>query len=44
NLTPEQDPEFVTLLSKNYARLEEQYANALRQAKEQLQQMFDSSQ
>lgn len=43
HLSPEQDPEFTALLTKNYSQLEEQYNNALRQAKDQLQNMFDST-
>ncbi len=39
-LTPESDPEFMNLLSKNLARLEEQYNQALRQAKDELSRMF----
>lgn len=42
-LTPEQDPEFASLLQKNYAQLEEQYNQALQQVKEQLAEMFKTS-
>jgi len=40
HLTPESDPEFANLLSKNLARLEEQYNQALGQAKDELSRMF----
>jgi hypothetical protein len=39
-LAHEQDQEYLTLLSKNYAQLEEQYNQALQQVKDQLKQMF----
>lgn len=39
-LTHEQDQEFMSLLAKNYAQLEEQYNQALIQVKDQLKQMF----
>lgn len=39
-LTPESDPEFINILSKNLSRLEEQYAQALQQAKDELTKMF----
>jgi hypothetical protein len=35
-LSPMQDPEFITILQKNLARLEQQYQEALNQVKEQL--------
>ena len=41
-LTHEQDPEFLALLSKNYSRLEEQYNQALLQVKDQLKQLLES--
>ncbi len=40
DLTHEQDPEYLSLLSKNYARLDEQYNEALGRVKEQLEQMI----
>jgi len=39
-LRPEQDPEFMKLLDKQLAQLDEQYTNILSQAKEQLKQML----
>jgi hypothetical protein len=38
-LTPESDPEFMNLLAKNYARLDEQYNQALGQVKEELKRV-----
>jgi formiminotetrahydrofolate cyclodeaminase len=42
NLTHEQDQEYLTLLSKNYARLDEQYNEALQQVKDQFEQMLNA--
>ncbi|NLK06517.1 MAG: hypothetical protein GX315_09130 [Spirochaetales bacterium] len=39
-LRPEQDPEFMKLLDKQLAQLDEQYTNILSQAKEQLKEML----
>ncbi|MAG13843.1 MAG: hypothetical protein CMN78_04535 [Spirochaetales bacterium] len=44
HLSPESDPEFVSLLAKNFSRLEEQYNQALQQVKDQLKQLFDATQ
>ena len=40
HLAPESDPEFVNLLSKNLARLDEQYHDALRKLKEDMKQLI----
>ena len=42
HLTPESDPEFMNLLQKNLARLEEQYSQALTQVKDELTGLFNS--
>jgi Family of unknown function (DUF6657) len=39
-LSPQQDPEFVAALKQHLGRLEAQYAEALKQAKEQLNILF----
>ncbi|MGE4584593.1 MAG: DUF6657 family protein [Sphaerochaeta sp.] len=39
-LRPEQDPEFMKLLDKQLSQLDEQYANILGQAKEQIKEML----
>ncbi len=36
HLTPEQDPEFTKLLSEQLSRMDEQYSEVLKQAKEQI--------
>lgn len=41
NLRPEQDPEFMKLLDKNLAQLDEQYNNILLQAKDQLKVLLE---
>ncbi len=43
NLSPESDPEFANILSKNLARLEQQYNEALGQVKDELKRLFESS-
>ena len=40
HLEPESDPDFNAILAKNLSRLEEQYNQALQQAKEELQTLF----
>ena len=40
HLTHAQDQEFLSLLSKNFSRLDQQYNQALQKAKEQLKQMI----
>ena len=42
-LRPEQDPEFMKLLDKNLAQLDEQYNGILDQAKDQLKQLLKIS-
>lgn len=42
-LNPLQDPEFVKVLQKNYAALDERYQEALTGLKEELKHMFDTS-
>ncbi len=42
-LNPESDPEFANILSKNLSRLEQQYNEALRQVKDEIKRMFESS-
>ena len=37
-LSPEQDPEFMDLLSKQFSRMEQQYNDVLKQAKDQIRQ------
>lgn len=39
-LRPEQDPEFMKLLDKNLAQLDEQYTTILNQAKDQLKELL----
>jgi hypothetical protein len=36
HLTPEQDPDFIKLLSEQYGRMEQQYNEVLKQAKDEL--------
>ncbi|WP_367277248.1 DUF6657 family protein [Oceanispirochaeta sp.] len=38
HLTPEQDPEFLQILSEQISRLDQQYNDVLKQAKEQIKQ------
>ncbi len=38
HLTPEQDPEFLKLLSEQISRMDQQYNDVLKQAKEQIRQ------
>jgi len=40
-LTPMQDPEFVSLLQRNMAQLDERYSASLTELKEELRRMFD---
>lgn len=40
-LNPMQDPEFVTLLQRNMAQLDERYSESLAGLKEELRRMFD---
>lgn len=40
-LRPEQDPEFMKVLDKQLAQLDEQYANILEQAKSQIKEFLD---
>lgn len=40
-LDPESDPEFGSLLARNYGRLEEQYNEALQQVRDELRRIYD---
>ncbi len=43
SLNPAQDPEFAKMLKQHMGKLEAQYSDALKQAKEQLRSLFQSS-
>ena len=43
HLEPESDPDFMSLLAKNLSQLEEQYNQAMQQAKDELSRLFERS-